>query len=291
MNTLTQLMIACLKIPQVGPISVRKLLEKLPVPQRALNDFNEIKRHAPKHFIWAMEKGILDRFIWQDHVKEAQEELLLAEKLKITVINYREITYPQKMLKLHNFPVVLYTKGNVNLLNRAHSVAVVGTRTPSIQGIEHISVATKYFVQKDFVIVSGLALGCDTKAHQTALENSGKTVAILGAGLDQPIYPRGNVKLAEDIVANSGLLLSAMPLKKKLYPRFLAVRDEWQSGLSEGIVAVEPESKHDLGIKSGTNITLNFAHKHGHPSVILDESSAIQEQLLELESKINAPKL
>lgn len=284
MNTLTQLMIACLKIPQVGPISVRKLLEKLPVPQRALTDFNEIKRHAPKHFKWAMEKGILDRFIWQDHIKKAQEELLLAEKLQITVINFREITYPQKMLKLHNFPVILYAKGNINLLNRAHSVAVVGNRMPTSQGIEHVSVATKYFVQRDFVIVSGLALGCDTKAHQTALENSGKTVAVLAAGLDQPIYPRKNVELAENIVANSGLLLSTRPLKDQLYPRFLAARDEWQSGLSEGVVAVEPESK------SGTNITLNFAHKHNRPSVILDKSSSIQKQLLELESKINTPR-
>ncbi|GEO79104.1 DNA-processing protein DprA [Companilactobacillus mindensis] len=284
MNTLTQLMIACLKIPQVGPISVRKLLEKLPVPQRALTDFNEIKRHAPRHFKWAMEKGILDRFIWQDHIKKAQEELLLAEKLQITVINFREITYPQKMLKLHNFPVILYAKGNVNLLNRAHSVAVVGNRMPTSQGIEHVSVATKYFVQRDFVIVSGLALGCDTKAHQTALENSGKTLAVLAAGLDQPIYPRKNVELAENIVANSGLLLSTRPLKDRLYPRFLAARDEWQSGLSEGVVAVEPESK------SGTNITLNFAHKHNRPSVILDKSSSIQKQLLELESKINTPR-
>ncbi|KRL44132.1 DNA protecting protein DprA [Companilactobacillus mindensis DSM 14500] len=277
-------MIACLKIPQVGPISVRKLLEKLPVPQRALTDFNEIKRHAPRHFKWAMEKGILDRFIWQDHIKKAQEELLLAEKLQITVINFREITYPQKMLKLHNFPVILYAKGNVNLLNRAHSVAVVGNRMPTSQGIEHVSVATKYFVQRDFVIVSGLALGCDTKAHQTALENSGKTLAVLAAGLDQPIYPRKNVELAENIVANSGLLLSTRPLKDRLYPRFLAARDEWQSGLSEGVVAVEPESK------SGTNITLNFAHKHNRPSVILDKSSSIQKQLLELESKINTPR-
>lgn len=284
MNTLTQLMIACLKIPQVGPISVRKLLEKLPVPQRALTDFNEIKRHAPRYFKWAMEKGILDRFIWQDHIKKAQEELLLAEKLQITVINFREITYPQKMLKLHNFPVILYAKGNVNLLNRAHSVAVVGNRMPTSQGIEHVSVATKYFVQRDFVIVSGLALGCDTKAHQTALENSGKTLAVLAAGLDQPIYPRKNVELAENIVANSGLLLSTRPLKDRLYPRFLAARDEWQSGLSEGVVAVEPESK------SGTNITLNFAHKHNRPSVILDKSSSIQKQLLELESKINTPR-
>jgi Predicted Rossmann fold nucleotide-binding protein involved in DNA uptake len=284
MNTLTQLMIACLKIPQVGPISVRKLLEKLPVPQRALTDFNEIKRHAPKHFKWAMEKGILDRFIWQDHIEKAHEELLLAEKLQITVINFREITYPQKMLKLHNFPVILYAKGNINLLNRAHSVAVVGNRMPTSQGIEHVSVATKYFVQRDFVIVSGLALGCDTKAHQTALENSGKTVAVLAAGLDQPIYPRKNVELAENIVANSGLLLSTRPLKDRLYPRFLAARDEWQSGLSEGVVAVEPESK------SGTNITLNFAHKHNRPSVILDKSSSIQKQLLELESKINTPR-
>lgn len=284
MNTLTQLMIACLKIPQVGPISVRKLLEKLPVPQRALTDFNEIKRHAPKHFKWAMEKGILDRFIWQDHIEKAHEELLLAEKLQITVINFCEITYPQKMLKLHNFPVILYAKGNINLLNRAHSVAVVGNRMPTSQGIEHVSVATKYFVQRDFVIVSGLALGCDTKAHQTALENSGKTVAVLAAGLDQPIYPRKNVELAENIVANSGLLLSTRPLKDRLYPRFLAARDEWQSGLSEGVVAVEPESK------SGTNITLNFAHKHNRPSVILDKSSSIQKQLLELESKINTPK-
>lgn len=277
-------MIACLKIPQVGPISVRKLLEKLPVPQRALTDFNEIKRHAPKHFKWAMEKGILDRFIWQDHIEKAHEELLLAEKLQITVINFREITYPQKMLKLHNFPVILYAKGNINLLNRAHSVAVVGNRMPTSQGIEHVSVATKYFVQRDFVIVSGLALGCDTKAHQTALENSGKTVAVLAAGLDQPIYPRKNVELAENIVANSGLLLSTRPLKDRLYPRFLAARDEWQSGLSEGVVAVEPESK------SGTNITLNFAHKHNRPSVILDKSSSIQKQLLELESKINTPR-
>ena len=284
MNTLTQLMIACLKIPQVGPISVRKLLEKLPVPQRALTDFNEIKRHAPRHFKWAMEKGILDRFIWQDHIKKAQEELLLSEKLQITVINFREITYPQKMLKLHNFPVILYAKGNVNLLNRAHSVAVVGNRMPTSQGIEHVSVATKYFVQRDFVIVSGLALGCDTKAHQTALENSGKTLAVLAAGLDQPIYPRKNVELAENIVANSGLLLSTRPLKDRLYPRFLAARDGWQSGLSEGVVAVEPESK------SGTNITLNFAHKHNRPSVILDKSSSIQKQLLELESKINTPR-
>lgn len=104
----------------------------------------------------------------------------------------------------------------------------------------------KYFTNNDYVIVSGLAKGTDSKAHEETIKNGGKTVAIMAAGLDQTIYPKENEPLAKEILRTGGALISEYKIGTKLFPQFLVARDRWQSGISDGVIAIE------TGIRGGT---------------------------------------
>jgi DNA processing protein len=148
-----------------------------------------------------------------------------------------------------------FFKFRFELLNEEKSVAIIGTRNPSKFGIKMGYKISKLLASKGYSIVSGLAKGIDTEAHQGALNVMGKTVAILAHGLDMPIYPKENRALAEEIMESGGLLLSTYSNGTKLFPQYLAARDEWQSALSDGVIVIE------TGIKGGTNITVGHAIK------------------------------
>lgn len=158
----------------------------------------------------------------------------------------------------------MYAKGNVDLLNYEKSVAIIGTRYPSEFGEKMGIRVSKLLAKRNYSIVSGLAKGIDTCAHKGALDVAGKTIAVLAHGLDKPVYPKENRNLAKEILNSGGLLISTYPNGRKLIPQFLAARDEWQSGLSDGIIVIE------TGIQGGTNITIGHALKQNRPVGIID---------------------
>lgn len=154
----------------------------------------------------------------------------------IYCVSINDDEYPNILKESTNPPVILYCKGNINLLN-TKNVAIIGTRDNTLVGQEITIKTTQFLVYNNFTIVSGLATGIDEIAHQTTLNNNGKTIAILP--LIDTIYPVSNKKLAQDILDNNGLLISENKPNTRLNSGLLVKRDRIQSGLSKAVFVME----------------------------------------------------
>jgi DNA processing protein len=159
--------------------------------------------------------------------------------------------YPVLLKQIYNPPAQLYYQGSL-LAQEKNPLAVVGTRKMSAYGQATTKFLVKELVAQGITIISGLALGIDTLAHQTALKAKGKTIAVLGSGLNR-VYPQENKKLAQAIVANGGALVSEYPPETPPSRWTFPARNRIISGLSWGTLVIEaPE-------KSGALITARFS--------------------------------
>lgn len=157
--------------------------------------------------------------------------------------------YPSLLLEIHDPPILLYVKGT--LKNDKTRLGVVGTRGCTFYGKKQARRLSTMLAYRDITIVSGLARGIDTAAHNGSLQGNGRTEAILGSGLHN-IYPKENQELSEEITS-SGALISELPLNTPPEGKHFPQRNRIISGMSRGILVVEaPES-------SGALITANFA--------------------------------
>lgn len=164
--------------------------------------------------------------------------------------------YPRLLKEIPDPPQVLYVRGKGPKINLTKTIAVVGTREATPYGKEVTKQLVKELVAKGFVIVSGLATGVDTVAHETAIIYGGKTIAVLGSGIDI-IYPSGNAQLYWEIVNGHGAVVSEFgPGAKTQVSRF-TTRNRIISGLSLGIVVIEGDEH------SGALITAKYAAEQG----------------------------
>lgn len=194
-----------------------------------------------------------------------------------------ESGYPKRLFNIYDPPTVLYHKGNI-IKDDESAVAVVGTRNPSRYGLLAAERITKDLVEAGFTIVSGLAAGIDSCAHETALRCGGRTIAVLASGLED-IYPSFNKGLSEDII-NRGALVSELcraPLKyeKWAFPK----RNRIISGLSLGTVVIEG------ALNSGSLITAGFAVEQNRevfavPGEIFSRQSAGPNSLIKSGAKL-----
>lgn len=201
---------------------------------------------------------------WNVCLSKAENEIKAAEETGVNIISYLDEEYPKNLLSLSKAPAILYVMGNYKILNHDKIVAIIGTRKPSNYGVKIGKLFAETLSKDDFVIVGGLAKGCDTVAHAAAINSGGKTIAILGAGLDQPIYPKVNTTLAKKIVSSGGALVSTFAFGTQLSKYTLASRDEWQSGISDGVLAIE------TGIKGGTRIAMHHAVEQKRSLAVID---------------------
>ena len=169
-------------------------------------------------------------------LKEAEREIDAAEKADYRLVTYGSESYPRLLREIGDPPLVLYVRGDVDVVSQ-HAVAIVGTRRPTAYGSSVAHRLACDLAQRQLVIVSGLARGIDSAAHRGALEAKGKTVAVLGSGVDV-IYPRENKRLAEQVV-ESGALISEFPLGTAPTPENFPIRNRIISGLALGVVIVE----------------------------------------------------
>jgi len=146
---------------------------------------------------------------------------------------------------------MLYIKGNTGYLSNPKGIAIIGTREPTSEGKQAGAYFSEIFAEKGYNIISGLAIGCDTLAHQGALNKKGITTAFLAHGLDQKIYPKENTKLAEQIIDGGGMLISEYPVGTQLMTNRLVERDRLQSGLANATLVIQ------TGIKGGTMHAVN----------------------------------
>lgn len=173
---------------------------------------------------------------------EARKLLENSAKVGIHAIPITSVRYPIGLSLIDEAPVMIYCKGNLSTLDSVPGLAVVGTRKATPNGIVIAERIAKHFADKDWVIVSGLALGIDTSAHRGALLAGGKTIAVLAHGLGS-IYPKQNIGLADDILGADGLLVSEYPLGCTARPEQFVLRNRIQIGLSAGSVIIEAEEK------------------------------------------------
>jgi DNA processing protein len=174
-------------------------------------------------------KSLQDRELWDAAYDKAQRILDLAVDNRSRVTCLFDPDYPKLLRRIPDAPPILYIKGI--LRSSIQNVACVGTRHPSWFGTEVTRRLVKVLVAHGFGIVSGLAIGIDTQAHNTAVENDSYTVAVLANGLDS-IYPRENQRLADIIIDKGGALISEQPFGAKAFAQNLIERDRLQSGMS-----------------------------------------------------------
>lgn len=187
-------------------------------------------------------------------------------------------------------PFALFYKGNLDLLQKDNrNVAVIGVLNPDEKVALAEELVTKEVLKHNTTIVSGLALGCDTIAHETALENGGKTIAILPSPLNG-IIPKENMKLAYQIVDQGGLLVSEYyenpKSKNDMISRFV-VRDRLQALFSDAIVLAASYAPNHLGLDSGSRHAMGKAKEYGiKRAVIYNEIKHKNNSMYDLNRQI-----
>lgn len=187
-------------------------------------------------------------------------------------IHYQSSLYPRDFFRYFDYDrskdeatFELYAKGNISLLRRTprliQRVAIIGSRMPDERGLEVAYKLGQYHSSE--IIVSGLAHGIDTAAHKGCLDAGGKTIAVVGSGVDI-VYPKDNVKLQERIINSGGMILSEQPYGTKANPRTLIARTRLQMALADKVVVVECEKE------SGTMHAIDFACQFHKPIFALD---------------------
>lgn len=165
--------------------------------------------------------------------------------------------FPQSLREIgDDCPEKLYLMGNVELLKAEKSVAIIGARAADRYGCSKAYSLAVDFAKKGYVVVSGLALGCDSSAHRGCLDAMGKTIAVVGTGLDI-VHPLDNTPLQTRILQRQGLIISEQPTGVKASPKTLVRRNRLQAALSQMVVVAQCPRK------SGTLYTVEFARKYG----------------------------
>jgi len=191
--------------------------------------------------------------IFETYIEKAKNDIYDIENKDVHIVSIFDKDYPVLLKITQDAPIFLYCKGNLALLKNMNNIAVVGTRQNTEHGKLITTKSVQFMCEHDYTIVSGLALGIDSVAHQAALDSNGKTIAVL-VDVDN-VQPSSNRKLADNILANDGLLVAEMPPGIKIIPSMFAKRDRIQSGLSLAVFPIE------TNIDGGTMHAVNAALK------------------------------
>lgn len=263
----------------IGPMKFNLLLKEFESVKTA---YNANKRDLHQ----ALGINLGERFIEFRNLFNPKEKIEEFKKKGITVLTREDRRFPRQLKEIPDAPICLYTKGNLKAFNfeKDFFISVVGTRKPTSYG-QHI---TRKLVAElswaGFVIVSGMAMGIDTVAHQTALGHKGKTIAVLGCGVDI-VYPTINKKLYEEIVDHGGIVVSEFPPGMTTLPGLFIARNRLISGFSRGVLVIE-------GAKdSGALVTAKYAAEQGRevfapPAPITSEMSEAPNILLKNGAKL-----
>jgi DNA processing protein len=224
---------------------------------------------------------VLDReqaLLATDLVEAAAAEVGEWEREGIRAIPLLDPGYPANLRAVHDRPALIFVKGSLEP-GDIRSVAVIGTRKPSDRGVECTRKVVSALVERDYTIVSGLALGVDSVAHTTALETGGRTLAVIGTGLRRS-YPPQNAQLQRRIAAHGAVLSQFWPEDPPTRTSF-PKRNATMSGVALANVIIE------AGPKSGARTQARLALAHGRP-VLLFEPLLNQQWARELASKPGA---
>ncbi len=246
----TEACIALNMLPTVGPVRLRKLLEVFKEPQQIL---------AAKRTDLRKVEGIGNEVA--DQISNWQSTVDLAAELKrvrafgATVITQESPSYPRSLREIHAPPIVLYVWGELQERDH-HAIGVIGARRTTHYGTESAKKLSYQLAYAGLTVISGLARGIDTAAHQGALAAKGRTIAVIGAGLAR-LYPPENAALADKIRSGSGAIVSEFSMEIDPDRQTFPMRNRIISGWSHGILVVE------AGLNSGALITAAQALEQG----------------------------
>ena len=187
------------------------------------------------------------------NIEKCYTDAFLDKEVKL--LTYEDEKYPQYLKEIPDFPLSLFYKGNLDLLEPDFNLAVVGSRNASQNALLALDSIISNFKNSNITIVSGLAYGIDTQAHKSAIENNLKTIAVVGCGLDI-VYPSQNKKLFEDIKNTYGIIFSEYPLKTQPLSYNFPQRNRIVVGMSKGTLVAEAQIKS--GAMISANLTLDY---------------------------------
>lgn len=235
-------------VPYLGSVKIRQLVEIFGSARDCLK--------ASSHDIESLPgfgKKIAASWEASKSKTEWQQDFKLAEQYGVKLIPYTSTDYPKRLLTINDHPIILYVKGELKNIDQ-QSIAIVGTRTTGIYGSEMATQIAEGLSAKGFTVVSGLARGVDTAAHEGALRY-GRTIGVIGSGIAD-LYPKENIGLAEEI-AKKGAIISEYPMMtppdRHNFPR----RNRIVSGMTLGTLLIEAP------LKSGAMITMDLAFQQG----------------------------
>lgn len=240
------------RVPHIGAATYQRLVELFGSPEAALlqspsrlaDVLDETSLLAIQAFQAERESAAISLRVMQDlQWLDAQPDVHL--------VFLQDASYPELLRQISKPPPLLFVRGDVHLLSLPQ-IALVGSRNPSGGGSENAHRFAEFLAGNGFAVTSGLALGVDAAAHQGALAAQGKTIAVMGTGIDL-IYPSRQRALAQQIVASGGALVSELPLGSSANAANFPQRNRIISGLSCGVLVVE------AALKSGSLITAKIA--------------------------------
>ncbi len=236
-------------LENMGPVTFKRLLETFgsvsnifKAPENKLKKFR-----GPRAIDYSALKS-------KRLFEMAEEEIKKAESEGVEIISQLDERYPVALKEIHDPPILLYVKGHLPL-ESVPKVAVVGSRIASLYGKRTAESISRGLAEAGVAVVSGMAVGIDSAAHQGALSANGITLAVLGGGLSR-LYPHENKKMADAIV-KKGAVLSEYPMEMPPRPEYFPVRNRIISGLSSAVLVVEAKEK------SGALITVDLALEQG----------------------------
>ncbi len=235
----------------IGPVKLNSLLSRLKTIKQAYQASDQLLTEI-------LGNKLAEKFIQFRLRFNPQKKLEELTAKKITVVCWSDSSYPPAVKKIPDPPICLYFRGSVDNFNWKKDLlfAVVGTRMPSTYGEQVANKFSRELAKLGLVIVSGMAVGVDTIAHQACLAVGGRTVAVLGCGVDI-IYPASNAYLYWKIIKQGGLVISEFPPGQYVEKGLFVARNRIISGLSRGVMIVE-------GAKdSGAMITARYAAEQG----------------------------
>lgn len=238
------------RIKNLGNIRMKKILKLFHNPKAIWN----LKRKELLNIEGIGEKTA-DEILNPIYRKGINKIIRDMEKEKVSLITINNKEYPKNLKEIYDSPIILYVKGNKEILDE-FSLAIIGCRDNSEYGRKVAEAIAKGLVKNNIITVSGLARGIDSISQNATVKANGKTIAVIGSGLDI-IYPYENKKLAQEIIDNGGAIISEYPLGTKPERLHFPARNRIISGMSSGVIVIEAKNK------SGTMITVDFALEQG----------------------------
>ncbi len=248
--TATEACIALNMLPTMGPVRLRKLLEVFGSPDAILS-----ARGSALRAVDGIGREVAEQISnWQNLV-DLSGELQRIRDFGAKVITGDSSDYPRLLREIHSPPIVLYVWGELTERDQ-HAIGVIGARRTTHYGTESAKKLSYQLAYAGLTVISGLARGIDTAAHQGALAAKGRTIAVIGSGL-MKLYPPENAALAEKIRNGNGAVVSEFSMEIEPDRQTFPMRNRIISGWSHGILIVE------AGLNSGALITASQALEQG----------------------------